>query len=299
MLPTVGQVLDRARTFLGDDDVVGGQDFTNGLLTPHYQSAYDDMFRILVNLQSVKTQTEAFVNLPAFQMVLNPTQAGITDLGTILGVEERGSVNQLNVVNATPGTNQCVIQVNNHNLTAGTIVTTSSIGGLTQDVNGIFGITIQDPNDIILLGCTATGTYTGGGTVTTSPEQFIPLEAVDRIDVLNATPGQTLNSYAIEGVFLKFLPANNVRQLRIIYELSGDAPTSTNAIIQVDDCLDYLALQTAFRVARARDLQIASELQADADWVIRALGNIGVRGLQSLALRRPPFRPRRNQFALY
>lgn len=297
--PTVQNCLDLARTFLGDDDVSGGQDFVNATLIPHLQAAYRDMVRILVNLQIPKIQAEAFYPLPAYQTTLDPAQAGITDISDILGVEERGSVTTLNVVTATAGTNQWVVQVNNHGLSAGAIIQTNGIQGPTPDINGTWGIAIQDANNIILLGATATGAYTSGGTVSYSAEQFVPLEEVDRIDIITATPSQRITAYAIEGYFLRFLPASTIRQLRIIYDISGSLSSGTSTVVPVEDSIDYLALQTAFRVARARDLQIAQELQLDADWVIKNMGNIGVRSLQGLSRRRPPFRPRRNQFALY
>lgn len=300
MRPTLTQVYNEARAFLGDDDVVGGQDFQNSTLGPHLQAAYNDLFRILTNLQIPKTQTEAFYAMAAYQTTLDPAQAGITDLGVTIGMEERGSISSQNVSNATPGTTGCTLQVNGHGLTTGAVVSVNGIVGLTPDVNNIFGISVVDANNILLLGCLATGTYVSGGTIVTSSEQFIPMQFVDRIDWTQAAPGPQLNVYAIEGVNFKFYPANNIRQLRIIYELSGDLNVSNpSAVIQVDDSLDYLALQTAYRQARARDLTVAEELKADASWVAQSMANYAVRELQGRGMRRPPFRVRRSVFALY
>jgi hypothetical protein len=298
--PTINQVLNEARAFLGDDDVPGGSDFVNTTLEPHLQAAYNDLFRIFNNEQVPKTQTECFYAMAAYQTTLDPVQAGITDLGSTIGMEERGSVTTLNVTNATPGANGCTLQVNNHGLTTGAVVSVNGITGLTPDVNNIFGISVVDANDILLLGCTATGTYVSGGTISTSTEEFLPMQYVDRIDWTQPVPGPQLNVYSIEGVNFKFYPANNIRQLRIIYELSGDLNVSNvNAVIQVDDCQDYLALQTAYRQARARDLSIADELKADASWVAQAMTNFQVRSLQGQRIRMPAFRPRRSVFALY
>jgi hypothetical protein len=300
MRPTIEQVLNETRSFLGDDDVVGGQDFQDQVLEPHLKAAYNDLFRILNNEQIPKTQTECFYVMPAYQTSLDPAQAGITDLGSTIGMEERGTVTTLNVTNATPGATGVTLQVINHGLSTGAIVPVNGIVGLTPDVNSIFGIQVVDANDILLLGCTATGTYVSGGTISTSTEQFIPMQSVDRIDWVNSSPGPQLNYYSIEGVYYKFYPANNIRQLRIIYELSGDLNVSnTGAVIQIDDCQDYLALQTAYRQARARDLAIADNLKADASWVAQAMTNYAVRELQGRGMRRPPFRVRRSVFALY
>lgn len=300
-LPTVQSVFDLARSFLGDDDVAGGTDWSNASLTPHYQSAFGDMYRIMTNLQSPKMQAETFYNLPAFTITLDPASAGITDLGVTIGMEERGGLTTLAITGAAPGTNQLVIQTAAHGLSAGTIITVNGVVGITTDVNGIWAVGVPDATHLTLNGCTATGTYVSGGVVTISSEAFVPMGKVDRIDLLTATPAQQLGQYAIEGVFYRFRPVSTARQLRIIYELSGTAPTAnpTTTLVPVDDSRDYLALQTAYRAARARDLVIADQLKMDADFVIRAMANLSVRSLQGLAMRRPAFRGRRSQFALY
>jgi hypothetical protein len=309
--PTVQNVYDLARSFLGDDDISGGQDFQNALLQNHLQAAYRDMLRILVNMEIERAQTEAFYNLPANTMALDPATAGIIDLGDIIGVEERGSANSLTVTAAqpnTPGTAQLQITTSTaHGLTSGNPVVVYGLNGLsdyqgtTMAFTGLYAGTVIDSFNYALNGATCTGTYTSGGVLSYSTEDFVPLGKVDQIDLSMGgnAPQQMLNFYAFEGHYFRFLPCSQVRQLRIVYYLSGDCPTATTAIIPIDDSVDYLALQTAYRAALARDLTIAEELKASATWVIGNLGNIGVRNLQELQRRRPPFRPHRSNFALW
>lgn len=297
--PLVSDVYTLTRAFLGDNDVAGGSDFLDATLQPFYQAAYEDLFRLLNNMQSAKIQTEAFYNLPANTSTLDPASAGISSLGNTIAIEERGNVTAFTITGATPGTNQLTLTVN-HTLATGAIVTVNGVAGISSDVNGVWAITAPNATSVILNGCTATGTYTPAtGVMSYSPDNFVPMQQVQRIDLLSSPPGTMLNAFAIEGAFFRFYPAQTIRQLRIIYDISGSAPTTTSDRIQIDDSLDYLSLQTAFRAARSRDLAIGDQLASDADFVARNIQAISVRNLQNLHIQRPPFRYPRNQWWIW
>jgi len=284
---------------LGDNDVPGGSDFTDTILQPFYKAAYADLFRILNNVQSTSLQTEAFYNLPANTSTLDPESAGISSLGSTIAIEQRGNVSAFTITDATPGVNELTLTVN-HTLSTGAIVTVNGVDN--DDVNGIWTITVNNQTSAVLNGCTATGSFvSAGGVMSNSPDNFIRMQQIQRLDLLmsQSDSGTFINCFAIEGKFYRFYPSPTIRQLRIIYDISGEAPTDTTSTISIDDSLDYLSLQTAYRTARSRDLDISQGLAADADFVARNMTAITVRNLQNMHMQRPPWRSPRNQWWIW
>jgi hypothetical protein len=84
---TLGAVYDQARSILGDDQISGGEVYTNAVLAPHIANAYRTLYRVLANNGSqFVEQSVTFTPFLAGTTSLDPATAGITDMGEPLWV---------------------------------------------------------------------------------------------------------------------------------------------------------------------------------------------------------------------
>jgi len=255
MIPLTSQVYDAARAILGDNQISGGEVFKDAILQPHYQVAYAELFRALVNAQSPLIQREAYYNVPINTGVVVPATMGIANLGAPLIVEERGSVTAWNVSNAVPGSGLVTITTAPNTLVAGDQPVIYGIQGLSDDINDVWSVTPSSSTVFTANGATATGTYTAAtGVVSISAEQFQEVFARDRLTVQAQAPGQSFGIYAWEFGKFRFPPCSVVRQLRITYKLSGDAPTATTASVGIDDSLSFLSYRAAGLAGRSKGM---------------------------------------------
>ncbi len=305
--PTVQNVLDTARSYLGDDAIPGGEWAQDSVLLPFFGLAYRELFRAMQQTQNPFIRQDSYYVLPANTSVLDPAVAGITDLADLEFVEERSAGTIHAITGATAGAQYMTLTVPNHGYGTGNEVVVYNLQGFSpfNSPNNLWTINVVDVNTFQLLGCTATGTWINGtGSVAQSPEEFITMDPYDRIEKIPFAPGPTLNAYAWEGDVLRFIPSSSARQLRIVYTLSGSVP-STSAIIGVDDSLDFLAVRTAGLAAGSRgateramelnSMAIGPDLVADGNGgMLRELLIADIRAMQRLQYRRPPFRRRRN-----
>ncbi len=255
MIPTVAQIFSAARGTLGDTQIAAGEVFTDAILSPHFAVAYAELWRALQNVQSPLVQREAYWNVPANTGVVAPSTMFIANLGEPLIVEERGGMTSWNVSNAVPGSGICTITTAANTLVSGDQPVIFGIQGLTDDINDVWAASVISPTQFTANGATATGTYTSGGVVSVSVENFQEVFARDRIAVQQQGPGQTFGIYAWEFGKFRFPPCSVVRQLRITYKLSGNAPTATTASVGIDDSLTFLNYRTAGLAARSKGMK--------------------------------------------
>ncbi len=256
MIPSVSQIYSATRAVLGATTNTGGQlVFTDTLLQPHYQVAYSELFRALQNVQSPLIQREAYTNVQPNTGYVDPVFIGISNLGQPLIVEERGQLTNWNVSNAAPGSGFATITTPTNTLVSGDQVVLFGVQGITDDINDVWAIDVTSPTVFKINGCTATGTYTSGGVVSITTENFQEVFARDRIAVQQQGPGQTFGIYAWEFGRFRFPPCSVVRQLRITYKLSGNAPTTTTASVGIDDSLSFLAYRTAGLAGRSKGMK--------------------------------------------
>lgn len=292
--PLVGDIYEAVRFHAGDTAIPGGQLFTNAFLQVFYQFAYSELFRALLSAQNPAIQQESYYDLPAYTSVLDPATAGITGLGEIESIEERGSVTEVAITGAVPAAALLTVTAVGHPFVTGDQAVQYAIGGLSADADGLFTVTKTGANTYTANGCTATGTYTSGGTAAKSTEQFsAPLTYLDRIREITTTPVSELDEFAWEGDLIYFPPCSALRQLRITYQLSGDAPTDPTATIRIDDAKDFLAARTAGLALSSRGNRIKgqfyNEMAVGPKWGDGIAGGLldqllgpGVRALQNL-----------------
>lgn len=303
MVYTISEILQATRSEIGDDLISGGQVYTDQVLYPRLRRAHNELFRAMQKLQNPRVRRTAFYNLPINTSVLDPATASIFSLKEIESIEQRGSVISVNVTNAVPGTGLCTLTTATHSFITGQSLVASAIGGLDDRVNGLFAVTIPSATSVRLNGCTATGTFTSGGTVSYSTEDFRQVVRVLDFSEILAAPDDKIRKWYWQQDLIYFQPAATIRQLRIIFLMSGQIPAVTfnslgaivqNATILIDDAEDFLALRTAGLAMQSRQAQQrASELNLQAvgaAWETEgiaggALGQLldaGVRDLQAL-----------------
>jgi hypothetical protein len=309
MVPTKQMVLDAARFYLGDDLVAGGQDFTNTALEQPFQMSLRELYRAMQGVANPRVQRTVFYDLPANTSFLSPATAGITDLGEIEAVEERGNLTSVAITNAASGSGFITVTAAGHPFINGDQAVVFGILGIVG-ANGMFAVTYSDPSTFLLNGAVGIGTYTAAtGTATKSGDQFVPLTQVNRIEqVSNSNP--VLGSVSWEEDSLRFPPCSGIRELRIVYISSAATVSGSTDTTGIDDSIDFLAIRTAGLAASSRGARDrASELntmalgptmQADATGgILRELLQTGVRALQCTPTQRPPYRLRVNQDVNY
>lgn len=301
------QVLDAARSHLGADAAGGSAVFTDAILAPHFNAAYRQLYRIMSQVQNPYVEAEAFYNLPAYTSSLPPSVAGITNMGEPLDVWDRGNVTSaaVNAV-AIAGELSIITTDTPHGLTLGQQFIVYGVGG----VSGISGTwTAHDVPSLVgveIHSVASSGVYTSGGTLTHSPDDFgDPLFKRDYIDSLSPARGGSLAQWAWTGDVFRFMPSTEIRQIRVLYTISGEPPTVSSDIVGIDDAIDALAYRTAGLVAASRGNPHAAELNSialgptfaqtgEVGGLYLELLQSGVRAMQGERWRRPPFRPRRD-----
>jgi hypothetical protein len=89
MIPTVAQVMTRARALLDEADP--GNIFLDAVLAPAYSESYDILWGELLKAEAPRVSNIALYTFPALTTVLTPATAGISDFGELVELEERAS----------------------------------------------------------------------------------------------------------------------------------------------------------------------------------------------------------------
>jgi hypothetical protein len=263
-IPTASNVMDLARSHLGDEAVAGGEIFTNTILLPFVNSATRELFRVMQNIQLPRVKVQVYFNLPANTSILYPSTANIADMGEPEWVEERDISGTYAVSGCTLSSGVPTLTTATHPLVTGQRVVTYGIGGITGAA-GTWAITSSGVTSATLNGAVASGTYTSGGTMSYSTDAFASLEWADSISEAEDSGGTSLDRVAWIGDAFRFPSASTARQLRITYWSSAASLTSPSDSIGVDDSLDFLATRAAALAAASRGAEsIAQRLNAQA-----------------------------------
>jgi ribosomal protein L31 len=251
-MPTVlvSDVLATCRGLLGDVAVAGGQVFTDTELMRFFPIHYRRAWRAMAMVENPRVRKEFFYNLPAYTGYVARSTIGVSDLGEIEGVAERGPVTSV-AIEGISGTTTVSVTSTAHPFETGQQVVVPHPGpGGVAGVTGIWPITDTGTNTFVLNGAVASGSYTSGGIACYSPAQFRPIEKKERISDVGG--GSVLSEYAWNGDALQFPPVATERQIRVVYLSSGTPPTQTTDSIGVDDLHDFLAYATAGEAANAK-----------------------------------------------
>ncbi len=260
MIPIVSDVYRFSRHLLGDEK---NGTFHNWVLEDDYAAAYRDLFRTLDVYGNSRTERRAHYNLPANMAFLDPATFGIDNFGGPISIASR-SVDQTftvtgAVANPTADPPHVLITLSApHGLTDGADAIVYGIGGISEDVNDEWTISLDGTtsSQIKLLGSTATGSYTSGGVVSTSNAQFgQPWSHRDSPFNMNTQAATNVRLFNWEAGRFRFPKVPEIRQLRIRYALSGEPPLKPSASIGIDDSLNFLGYWTAAMAAPPKGME--------------------------------------------
>ena len=248
--PLVSDVYKAIQAHAGDP---AGQYVTNALAQPYYLFAYGELFRASQKYQNTRIQAESYYDLPAYNSVLDPATAGINDMEEPLLLEERGTVTEVGITAAViRGSALQITTGAPHGFSTGDQIVQFLLGGLSDDANGIFTITVTGASAYNANGCTASGTYTSGGTAAKSLEGWTEVKARPTLTQPGMAPQTILGYYDWKRELFHFPPCSALRQIKFTYIVSGDGPTSPIATVPINDSRDFLAFRAAGLLLQAR-----------------------------------------------
>lgn len=264
--PLVSSILTQVRSILADDEVSGGALYTDTKLLPSLQAFYRFIYKELALTDNPVVYAEAYYELPANTIQLDPATASITDVGEIMTIEDRKpDAAALAVSGQSASSNVLTLTTAAHGRVAGDTVVVYGLGGLIG-ANGMWTVAVPSATTLTLNGSYVTGTYTSGGFVGYSTQAFgKPLVRVERlVDTAGRADAGGFREYAWFGDVLRFYSVSEIRQLRITYTRSGNAPTQTTDTIGIDDSLDLLAYGAAAYATMTRAPSISAACMTQA-----------------------------------
>ena len=257
MIPIYTQATAAMRVHLGDTEVAAGQVWTDasGKCDTYIQQAYSEIFKGFESGGVKNIERTLYGNVPAYTSYIKPATFGAVNFSEPADrpLFERDSAGSVAITGAapnvvTPGQSFCRITTGTaHGFTDGQMVLIFGIVGLTDDVNDQWSVVVQSPTSFDLMGCTATGTWSSGGTATGSTQDWSELDPMVEMSQYPQTPSGTLNRYAWVGNAFRVLPASTIRQVKMLFYLSGQAPTTATpaASFGIDDCLGFIAYRAS------------------------------------------------------
>lgn len=294
MIPLRSDVITYAQFLAGDPN---GVIFVDNASPPAGQvnigNAFGGAYRELVTsydfYQAPAAIFEVWTNLPAYTSILNPvSQALALNFQQPRILSERDIATTINVTNATVAAGGLITltfaaqSLSAAGISAATEILVSGVGGVTG-ADGRFFPTIVDDTDLTLNGSIGSGSYTSGGVVTTSNDNYTAVKQVT--ELADRFPSLRLWEYTFENGNFYFVGATQARQLRLSYFASGLPPTTGS--VGYDDSLDFLAHRTAALACDAIQSARSATLHVKASGYLGTLMTQAVRELQ-----RNPVRPR-------
>jgi len=255
--PTVSQVYELARALLGDTEVPGGQLYTDQKLAPFFGGVYRKVFRAMSSASNPYVTDEGFYDLPANTGILDPATAGINNLDELLWIEERKPATGANVAVSAVTLADGVATVTTstpHGRSVGDSVVAYNIGQVSENINGMWSLTaVSTTTKMTFGGSVITGTWTSGGNISYSDEQFRDMAPTtrQRFVATSQSGSPPISQFTWMGDVIQFHPSTETRQLRITYKRSGEPPTTPSSTVGIDDSIDVLATGLAGQAAKS------------------------------------------------
>lgn len=316
--PTVQQVCDRARWHLGDTQVSGGETYTNTLLLPWLQEAYEDLQRSIRKLASIRARREGFLLIPANSSQIEPT-IQLPDFMSVVNLDDR-------------------LLDDNHLITALTIdspidgyvtVTTSTSHGRQVgdqvEITGISGC--RGINTSMTINAVPSATQFQAQCYAAGTPAFSAVWSMMLFGTQSYWPiiqyGQILNqsttglvsrvmNVALLDRTIRYNPTQSAREWRLLYEFQDPIPSATSDTMGLEDSLGFMSTWTAYKAARSKGaLQpMAEELKEQAlgpggtidkplGGYLKAIRATLVKDMQRRGHYRPKYRLRRQLIGYY
>lgn len=266
-MPTVtfGQIQQEVRGILNDTQVTGGEVFTAQYFVNNpnaFGKPYRSMWSRMIG-GSKKVQKVAYVVLPGQTTLLVPDTFGIEDFNEPEMIEERPAVTPISITSTDTST-PIIAFSPSHGLGPPGNIAPGQISNVfnTMAPWGNWFIRVIDNDHFSLNGSQSDGIAgTGGSFYSQSSQPFSTVYPIDlTFEGLDGQPSQVLGNYLWIDNALQFRGASSPIQLRLTYYSSGQPPTNPNAVIAVDDCVDFLAVATAAECANSQNWTSKYEL---------------------------------------
>lgn len=286
--PTLASIYNLGRILLGDTEVSGGQLWSNSVLLPSLQSAYQDLIRAATQYSCQELRDEAFLYLPPYCALLDPLGQGVSlqRLEMVFSFPcETGKVPS----NATVSSGGLQLAFPTaHGWSDGDSIALIGFSGAVPEINDCF--TIQKISDTVirLEGCAPSGTINAGTCYRLNLHSREPVTVRDTSLDLSAGSSSSLKEIAfLKGVFYPpVLTEGKILGLR--YFVGDDLPAST---VRLKGSLNYLAYQMASIALVGRNLQKSSLLAQQARVYLESLQVDWAQDLQQEQRRIESFNP--------
>lgn len=255
--PTLTSVFDQARVILADQDVIGGDLYTDAKLLGSAQQATRDVWRALQNIQAPSIVRIRYLILRANTVSLDIASAvsaiatTLVDLKEPLAIYERRDLTEYTIASVAANTSVGldITTTAAHGRATGDRVTINGLataGAVQLGGDGLYGITLIDTDSFTANGLymRISGTYGANtGKAVYSANAFQPMRKLGRLDrQLNSS---SLEFWAWTEDRLMFRGADHDRQLCIVYESTASVPSSGSDIIPINDSVDVVATLAA------------------------------------------------------
>jgi hypothetical protein len=257
--PTVAQATARARFWLGDSETAGGMVWKDSteLMQEAVEAAYEQAYVDLNRRHSIQVERMGYLVLPAYQSAIRLSQFGLSNVGLIHSIQFRKPATGWPKEVSSATVSGSALRINfasSHNLSSGNWVESYNMTGLTEDANGSYSIVVIDADSIDLLGCLATGTYSSGGRVSFSLEDWSnAIPAARDISMLPSTPQSQLEMFFHTGDYLRIPAISQQIELAIKFGLSPSIDASvTTTSLGIPNSKHYFGLRIAHYCSEAR-----------------------------------------------
>lgn len=307
MIPTGTLVFNAVRKFLGDTEVTGGQIYTDSFLWEFLDLAYQRLYGDLARLSVQAVQGEGYYLLPAYTNRFHPGQANLPNVDSIDYLQDRSVKSVADVLTVALNLGEQSVTVTTqaaHGLTSNQLIQIVGVTGFNFSIDGEWLIEVTSNTAFklngVYWGITTPGSYVSGGKVIFSTcEWSDPIKKEEHTRYIDTNPLTELRRWAWEGNVIRVNPVSTQREVKIVYNISGQTPSVAANSLGIDGSLSYFVHEVVKWAALSkgrRDLKAEHEPRAEK--ALRDLKGRAIKDLQLNSYRPMPFREKRQWFSI-
>lgn len=274
--PTLGEVMARARWFLGDTQVANGETYTNTLLLEYAKTAIEDLQRGLGLIGAIRQRRVGFIAIMSGDISQFNPRTWLPDCDRVVELWHRPLISRTQitgaVISGSPVANAMAItcsgphgRVSNDQIeTTGLLASSSSARGM----NSSFRAIVTGADTLSVIGEFHAGTVATGANswlLWGGLEAWHPMKGKD--DLVNPQQIPGTPQWGEQGSAIWLAPPGSQIMLRVVYEYE-DATNymDANTIVGYPGSLGFLGLWVAYLAARSKGAQgeLLEALRRDA-----------------------------------
>lgn len=260
MTPTASQVYSKTRILLGDDEVAGGDLYTNTYLLPHLEAAVNLLYKALERANSPVLRTKTYYLLSANRgyLTLDEITRHTTDLSAMISVRDMRHQASGQIAGLSFSSGGWVVSSTGHGLQTGDkVYVWGVIDGADEFINTDWIVTRIDADEFRLMGSpnkiAAVTPYTSGAIWLKGQGGWSePYKQVESGQDIGDGMLSYRKSYDLREGALRLNPETEPRILEITYRRRPDNVVSTAPVIRIPRSLDFLSYMTGGLAAMAK-----------------------------------------------